>query len=242
MPLFLRRRRRTDEWIDRPDIEPEALRKSLAYIRRINEWLEYTDATLDHLERFSVSWKPGQTIHILDVATGSADIPRAILKWADEKKLDVRVTAVDLHAQILKFAETDGPPDTRLTLLRGDALRLPFGDGAFDYAHTAMFLHHLSGEDAVRVLAELDRVASRGVIASDILRHDRAYAWITLFTLFATPMVKHDGRASVAQAFTKPEVMAMRERAGLGYAEYHRHFAHRFALAGEKPASGSAPR
>jgi SAM-dependent methyltransferase len=233
MPLFLRTRRRTDELIDRPDADEQELRRSLAYIRKINHWLEYTDVTIGHLEGFSKTWEPGRTYRILDVATGSADIPWAILKWADERKLKVEVVGVDLHSQILKIAEEDGP-DPRLTLIRADAMNLPFADGAFDYAITAMFLHHLDDADVVRVLREMDRVSGRGIIASDLLRNTRAYLWIKLFTLGSTKMVRHDGPASVAQAFTEAEVMAFREQAGLTYSQYHHHFAHRFSLAGEK--------
>lgn len=222
--------------MDRPDVDPETLRKSLAFIRRANNFFNYTAASIRHLERFSRGWRPGEAIRLLDVATGSADIPRAMLAWADRKGLDLRIVAVDLHAQTLRTAAEGGDADPRLTFVRGDALHLPFADGSFDYAHTAMFLHHLDGDAAVRVLREMDRISRRGVIAADLLRHDRAYAWITLFTLFANPMVRHDGRVSVAQAFTRPEVLRMRERAGVGYATYYRHFAHRFALAGEKAA------
>ena len=38
----------------------------------------------------------------------------------------------------------------------------------------------------------------------------------------------------VAQALTAPEVLALRDRAGLSYATLHHHFGHRFVLAGEK--------
>ena len=44
-------------------------------------------------------------------------------------------------------------------------------------------------------------------------------------------MVRHDARVSVRQAFTKPEVLQLRERAGVGFAQYFRHFGHRFVLA-----------
>ena len=97
-----------------------------------------------------------------------------------------------------------------------------------------MFLHHLDDASAAAALREMARVSRRGVIAADLLRHRRAYAWITLFTLFASDMVRHDARASVAQAFTWDEVLALRERAGLTFAKYHRHFGHRFVLAGER--------
>ena len=233
MPLFLRRRKREAEWIDAPDADPDELRRSLAYIRRINQWLEYPTVTLDHLERFSKSWNAGEKIRILDIATGSADIPRAILKWADEKKLNLEIVAIDLQPTILKLAEEEGH-DPRLKLMRADAMNLPFADGSFDYTHTAMFLHHLDEPQVVQVLREMNRVAGRGILASDLLRTDRSYAWIVLFTLFATPMVKHDGRVSVAQSFTRDEILKLRREARIEYAEYHSHFAHRFALAGEK--------
>ena len=71
-------RRREAEWIDAPDADPVLLHKSLRYIRRINALLGYTRATLHHLEAFSRSWEAGETIRIVDLATGSADIPRAI--------------------------------------------------------------------------------------------------------------------------------------------------------------------
>jgi SAM-dependent methyltransferase len=235
MPLFLRTRRRTDELIDHPHADERELRRSLTYIRKINDWLKYTDVTLGHLEVFSKHWDPGKTYRILDVATGSADIPWAILKWADEKGWKVEVVGIDLHSQILKIAEEDGP-DSRLTLMRGNALALPFADGAFDYAITAMFLHHLDDADVVRALREMNRVSAKGVVVSDLIRNARSYLWITLFTLGQTRMVRHDGPASVAQAFTPAEVMRFREQADLGYTTYHHHFAHRFSLAGEREA------
>ena len=227
--------------MDAPGADPELLRRSLAFIRRVNRLLGYTRATVGHLERFSRGWRAGQTIRIVDVATGSGDIPRAILRWARRRGIDVRVVGVDLHATtVAAAAAADGDADgcrERPRIVRADALDLPFADGSFDYAITNMFLHHLSDDQAVTVLKDMARVASRGIIAADLLRHRRAYAWITLFTLWANPMVRHDARVSVAQAFSEAEVLALRDRAGLGFASLHRHFGHRFVLAGEKGAT-----
>ena len=58
------------------------LERALAFIRRVNSLFGYTRSIVRHLERFSRGWKKGQRIDIVDLATGSADIPRAILKWA----------------------------------------------------------------------------------------------------------------------------------------------------------------
>jgi ubiquinone/menaquinone biosynthesis C-methylase UbiE len=226
-------RQREPEWMDAPNVDPQLLRDSLAFIRKINRMLGYTRATLSHLERFSRSWKPGEKIRLIDFATGSADIPQAILKWADQRGFDVEIVAVDLHAETARTARQN-VPDPRLRIIQANVLNIPFADGEFDYALTAMFLHHLSDDQVIQVLATMGRVARRGIIAADLLRHRRAYAWISLFTLFCNPMLKHDARVSVQQAFSKDEVIMMRDRAGIGFAQYHRHFGHRFVLAGER--------
>lgn len=229
-------RNRHAEWMDDPNVDPAALARGLRFIRRVNSFLGYTRATLGHLDRFSRNWKKGEPVRILDVATGSADVPIAILRWAERRGHDVRITAVDLHTQTLDAARlaTRHIAGDRLSLLQADALALPFAAGEFDYAMTNMFLHHLDDDQAVQVLVEMDRVACRGILAADLVRSRRAYAWIRLFTLLADRMVRHDARVSVAQAFTRPEVEALCERAGLDYLRYRRHFGHRFVLAGEK--------
>lgn len=234
----LARRRRTAEWMDDPSADPAELARSLRVIRRVNAWLGYARATVGHLDRFARGWGPGRPVRVLDVATGSADIPLAVLRWAGRRGHDVRVVGVDLHARTVDAARVAaaaaGAPAAKLDIIRADAAALPFADGSFDYAMTNMFLHHLDEPQVVRVIREMDRVSRRGVIVADLLRRRRAYAWISLLTARATPMVRHDARASVAQAFTRGEIEALRDEAGAGYARYHAHFGHRFVLAGEK--------
>jgi SAM-dependent methyltransferase len=227
-------RRLEPEWMDDPGVDPAALADALAFIRRINVALGYTRATVSHLRRFSHSWSKGTPITLLDVATGTADVPRAVLRWADRAGHDVRLVGLDLHAATLAVATADNP-DPRLTFVRGDALALPFADRSVDYVLCGMFLHHLPEPAVVAALREMDRVARRGVVVGDLLRTRRAYAWITLFTLAASDMVRHDARGSVAAAFTPAELTALRDQAGLTYATPTRHFGHRLVLAGERP-------
>ncbi len=236
--------------MDAPDADPGELRRSLAFIQRINRFLGYNRGTLGHLKRFSRRWGPTEKVRILDLATGSADFPLGILRWVDRVNRtrgwhwDVRVAGVDLHTETLAAAGQEltnaahRHGSSRIQLVQADALALPFADKSFDYAITGMFLHHLGENEAAAVLAGMDRVASRGIIAADLLRHRRAYVWISLLTLFSNPMVRHDARVSVRQAFTKDEVLQLRDRAGVGFAAYHRHFGHRFVIAGFRSRIG----
>jgi ubiquinone/menaquinone biosynthesis C-methylase UbiE len=221
--------------MDAPDADPVELRRSLTFIRRINAALGYTRATIGHLARFSAGWQATQTVTILDIATGSGDVPDAILRWAGRRGFEVHITGIDLHERTLTMAtKAKGAGRSGFRLVRGDALRLPFSDASFDYALCSMFLHHLDDDAAIAVMREMNRVARRGVIIADLLRRRQAYRWISLLTLLSNPMVRHDARVSVAQAFNEREIRSLAERAGLSYAMYHEHFGHRFVLAGEK--------
>ena len=224
------------EEMDAADVDAAALRRALLFIRRVNAALGYTRATLRHLDRLAVAVPTDRPLRVLDVATGSADVPTAILKWAEQQRREVEVVGLDLHARTLAIAAEQA--GDRLWLVRGNALALPFADGAFDIAMTSMFLHHLPTDVAVAALREMDRVARVGVIAADLVRSRRAYAWITLFTLTSPPMIRHDARVSVKQAFTLTEAEAICRAAGLGDAVVHKHFGHRFVIAGAKRYAG----
>ena len=220
--------------MDADGVDVPQLRCSLAYIRRINQFLGYTRATLAHLQRFSARWKPGERIDVVDLATGSADVPLAIVRWGARRGFDVHVVGVDRHEKTIDAAREAIAAEPRIRIVQGDALAVPFDAGSFDYAVCSMFLHHLSDDEAEAVLRTMGRLARRGVIAADLLRHRRAYAWISLLSMLANPIVRHDARVSVRQAFNREEVLHLRDRAGLSFAQYHRHFGHRFVLAGEK--------
>lgn len=225
-------RQREEEWMDQPTATTAELAESLLYIRKVNRVLGYTRVTLRYFQRFSLRWRPGEIIRILDLGTGSADVPIAILDWAKPAGFDVRIVGLDLHpttVAIAKREEREG-----LTILRGDALDSPFADRSFDYIMTNMFLHHLDEEQVVRVLGEMNRLARRGILAADLVRGHRAYAWIWLATLLSKPMIRHDARVSIAQAFTIAELRELGRRARLDYTTVTHHYGHRAVLWGER--------
>jgi len=115
----------------------------------VNSLFGYTRSVIHHLERFSRNWRVGESIKIIDLATGSADIPRAILKWARQRKFDVSIVAVDRHQATVHAAASAGT-DPNLSIVQDDVFNMGFAAGDFDYALTSLFLHHLDEERSSR--------------------------------------------------------------------------------------------
>jgi len=233
VPLLAARRRQV-EWMDDPNADPEELRRSLQMIRWMSWMMCSPTVSLHYLKAFSRRWKPGQTIRILDIATGPADTPRSIVAWGRRRGFDVRVVGIDNHPYTTVFAARSGVSDSRLQIVQADALNMPMADGSFDYAMTTGFLHHLSDEDAMALLRNMDRLAKRGLIVADLLRDRRLYWAVDTISYHTDAMFRHDAIASVVQAFSRREIMSLRSGAGIGYTGYQWHFGHRFVLAGEK--------
>lgn len=190
---------------------------SYRFLSFVNRRLGGVRATRIAFQEFSARWAPGERIRILDVASGTGDIPRALERW--DARLEC--TSLDVRADPLGSVR-----------VRGDALRLPFRDGSFDYVITSLFLHHLTDEAAATALGEFDRVARRGLVMNDLLRRRRLYWWTRFFTLFGNEIVRYDGPLSVLKSFTVEELRRL--AAPWPYLKTRVCFGHRVIVYGEK--------
>lgn len=234
---MITRRTRTPEMMDDPDVEPEALEESLRFIRMVNRRLGGTGALVGRLKRWAAGWDPTATIRLIDLGTGSADIPLAVSRWARRAGHRVRITAVDAHPATLSVARrlTAGCDDIEVVEADARLLMERYDPGSFDYAHAGMFLHHLEDIEVLTVLRIMDRLSTRGIVWNDLVRGAPWRLAVRLLTAGRAPMIRHDGRASVAAGFTRREALDLARRAGLARIEHRRHLAGRFTLATTKP-------
>ena len=243
------RREMIPERMDDPDVTRAELESSLRFIRRVNARLGGVAALLKNLSRWSRGWDRGRPVTLLDLGTGSADIPVAARRWARARGFDLRVTGVDNHPRTLElageFVDASGEGEG-IELVRADALGAAerFGPGSFDYAHAGMFLHHFSDAQALTLLRIMDRVARAGIVWNDLLRSRLALIGVHALTLGAPEIVRHDARVSVRKGFTPAEARSMARRLDLD--EYCRVRAApllgRFTLEGERRDAWPAPR
>ncbi len=175
-------------------------------------------------------------IRILDVGTGLADIPRAVVGWARERGLAVEVEAVDHHDQILRLAQAASLDFPEIRVRRAEALALPFPDGSFDVVLASLVLHHMEGSAPVRFLRELHRVARHAVVVNDLRRGSfpRLVTWASLHLLSRSPYTRHDGPLSVRRSFLPHELLELAQAAGWTRVQVSRHAFFRLALVGIK--------
>jgi hypothetical protein len=218
--------------MDDPDVHRGELDHSLGFIRMVNQRLGGSRACVRHLARWSAHWPAGQTIRVIDVGTGSGDIPLAITRWAEAAGRCVHVTGVDVHAATLQLAREHVGDHPHIELVRADARALMdrFEAGAFDYAHAGMFLHHLDNIEVMTVLRIMHRLTTRGIIWNDLVRGAVELGFVRLLTLGRPAMVRHDGIASVGNGFTRRETLDLARRVGLPDIAYRRHLFGRFTL------------
>lgn len=214
--MSMRERLRRDELMDRPDAPPTELRRSLADLRAVNRWLGGTRTLLGLVAPLLRS-VPERPIRVLDVATGSGDIPVALARRASRLGERIEVVAADLHPGALAAAREVTGGYASIRVMPADATRLPFAPGSFHVAICCTALHHFEEEAAVEVLRELRRVSTHGVVVLDLRRSAVALAGVRLLasTLWrGHPITRHDGPVSVRAAFTPDEMHRLAARAG----------------------------
>jgi ubiquinone/menaquinone biosynthesis C-methylase UbiE len=114
-------------------------------------------------------------LQALDLGTGPAVSALAMSR----KRADVSFIGFDLSQRMLAIAKGHGTAagwlPQRLSLLRGDALRLPLTDGRVDVVTGHSFLYLLPDHKAA--LAEANRVLARGGYAAFLEPHAGPVSW-----------------------------------------------------------------
>jgi SAM-dependent methyltransferase len=206
------------EMMDRPGQDPAELTRSLHDLRSVNRWLGGGRAVLRRLLPMMRRLAVRGEVSVLDVGTGSADLPLLLVARARHEGIAVRVVATDLHETTVEVAADAASREPAVRVVRADALDLPFRTHAFDLAMCCTTLHHFEEADAVRVLGEMERVARWGILVSD-LRRTRG-AMLGVRALAATvwrrhPITRHDAPVSVAAAFSPAELRSLAAAAGV---------------------------
>jgi ubiquinone/menaquinone biosynthesis C-methylase UbiE len=169
-------------------------------------------------ETMELSADRGKPIgHILDVGTGTAQIPIELCA----RGVFCQVTAIDLAEEMLRVGRENlwrTGLENRIRLLRWDAKHMPCPDGSFDVVISNSIVHHIP--DPAAVFAEMVRVVKPGglLFVRDLSRPADEPTLANLVELYAAganALQKKLFRESLHAALTVAEVRLL--VAGLGF-------------------------
>ena len=224
------------EMMDLPGNPKALLVEDLRNLRVINRYLGGYRGVIKGLKRLVGEGRMRQ-FSLLDVGTGSADIPKVFVQWARNRGIEATVVALEPEpvtarvAAMLTQQETNLPfipflqrgkeGDFRrcgISVVRGDGMAPPFRAASFDFVLASQMLHHFSEEEIVALLRTWSRLARKAILVSDLVRDPLAYYGIRLITHLFTrnEMTRFDGPLSVRRALTLGEWRAIFREAAVG--------------------------
>ncbi len=200
------------EMMDRPQPDSAELEPDLKRIRQLNRWF----GSYRLIRHFVRRWiKPGDNVRIVDLATGSGDIPRLIVDYARKIGAKVEIDALDRQSATLEIAKKLSAAYPEISFQETNILDWSPAE-AYDIVLCTLVLHHFSDEDAVRVLWRCRESSRDFVLVSDLRRGLLATAGVYLLTalIFREAMTRYDARLSVERAFSFSEMHKLAVNAG----------------------------
>jgi len=218
------RRSERGEQLDASVVPRAALRSNLEDLRRLNRLFGGTSTARRALARLPLPLD--RPVTLLDIGTGSADVPAALLAAFRKGGIRPRFLCLDRNLDIVREAmDTTNGQASDLRYVRADGLHLPLADGSVDIALCSLTLHHFAPVDAVALLREMHRVSRIGLVVVDLYRSEVAYVatWLATHVFARSPMTRHDGPLSVRRSYTPRELAELAAAAGLDGADVYVH-------------------
>lgn len=235
--MFQRFRQRSYELehLDIGDYTPEEYEGCIVELQRVNRWLgdesALRDSLLKDIERDGL-----RSFSVLDVGAGSGELLRVAAKWAQETDRRASFVGLELNERSAAAILEESREFPTISSVRGDAFRLPFINGEFDYAICSLFTHHFRDERVVDLLREMSRVAGRGIFVIDLQRDPVAYYfYTTVGRLFLhNRLIREDGALSILRSFKPAELASLGHRAKLMNVRVEKHFPSRLVLSARR--------
>ena len=233
--LFKEERQNTLELMDLPETPQAEFEKALVDIQWVNRHLKGSQTLIEGLQSL-IKTSPSRTFQVLDLGTGSADIPIALVQWGQTRNIHFEITAVDDHPVAAAVAHQNVQNYPNIQIMQGDALALDYPDAHFDIVMSSMFLHHLNNQEAVHLLQEMSRLSRIGFVVNDLERSPLAYFGIQILgKLFNKGKVfLNDAPLSVLRGFTVQDIQHLKALSTLDKLQIMRRKPYRLLLVEHK--------
>jgi len=200
------------EMMDRPQPVSPELERDLERLRQLNRWF----GSYRLVSKFMRRWiKQGAQMRVVDLATGSGDIPRLVVDHGRMIGAQIEIDAIDQQPATLEIARSLSVEYPEISYHAANILEWDCAQD-YDIALCSLALHHFSDDDAVILLQRCRELSKRFVLVSDLRRGFLLQRGVYMLTavIFREPMTRFDARLSADRAFSFVEMRELATRAG----------------------------
>jgi SAM-dependent methyltransferase len=195
------------EFLDSKDCDPQLAYSSYRLMKWVNRFGGGTKAVANYLATEISRNGDSHSIRILDIGSGTCDIPLAILKWARNRSQNIKLTCLETNKTALKIAEE------KIKRSGFDAIELKDESifefdcrQDFDYAIGSMFFHHFQDEQILDLIEKLRLYVIRSILINDLQRNLMSYACCHILACSFSKGLKHDVFLSIRKGFKSKEL------------------------------------
>ena len=231
----MKQRRLMPELMDDPELDLSEHHSALKGLKRLNTWTGNPQLAWSLLQQGFAGNPADQHLSVLDVATGSADIPIAICRLSVRAGHSLTVNAIDVSASALEVARKQAnEKGVNIKLIEHDVVQHDI-EGKYDFVMCSQFLHHLTEAEVVTVLKRMRSTARKRVVVIDLVRSWPNYyqVWLATRLLSRSKVVHFDGPQSIRAAFTMKEFEQLAVEAGFREYKLSCRWPCRFVFCGE---------
>lgn len=225
--MSLSQRAQAEELMDADDLDAATYAEVVGDLAQVNVVTMAARPTLNFLARAT---KGMTRFKLLDVGFGDGDMLRRIARWAARRGIAAELVGVDLNPRSELAARAHTPADTPIHWITGDYADLA-GQG-WDIVISSLVAHHMTHAQLVAFLRFMDRESARGWLVNDLHRHGFAHWGFPILANLARwhPIVRHDGKLSIARSYRPAEWPPILAEAGVSGARVYRAFPFRLCV------------
>ncbi len=181
------------------------LRVALRHLRWLNRIFGAAGPTLYGVKRLWSESGKSRQFSILDIGSGSGDVNRVLLRWADRNQIDLKIILADITEEACEEARMLYQHEGRIQVIRRDLFQLP--ECCADVITATQFVHHFSSEELPKVIRCMLNASRFGIVINDIHRHWISWlaVWLVTRLVSRNRYIRNDGPLSVAKGFRSAE-------------------------------------
>jgi SAM-dependent methyltransferase len=216
-----------EELMDADDLPAATYAAVVADLARVNTVTLAARPTLAFLDRALAG---AGTLRLLDVGFGDGDMLRRIARWAAKRGIAAELVGIDLNPRSEAAARAHTPAGLPIAWRTGDYANC--AGESWDVVISSLVAHHMTQAQLVAFLRFMEAEAVRGWLVNDLHRHGFAHAGFPLLATLARwhPIVRHDGRLSIARSYRPDEWPPLLAAAGIADARVFRAFPFRLCV------------